>query len=560
MQEAGLNIIGDYDVSDLTGIEVPGFQVLDQQKARDILQPLTEVFNFDGLESDYILKFLTRSQSSTATITEGDMIAQTNDLVYEHTRIEELELPQSIQLTTGDPDNDFQQATQQAQRVLFPAPTVASASQLSFEAPVFIDQTDARQSAEINLFRVWNERNVFTFRTSWEFLRTDPGDVITLSLDNGLTTLARVEQTIIGADLVMEFRVVGQGEGLYVSNIIGGESDSIQNNIPIIKNSQLFLLDTPFLRDVDATALGVSRIYWAGSSFDGSEWPGGVLSESLDNQTFEALSSKNIGVSHGVTTADLPVTAEPFVWDDENTITFTPLIGGDQFSSSTDESVLNGANAVGIIRPGSAREVEVIQFVNVLQNANSTITLSRLLRGRRGTEVFGVTPHLSGSQIVLLRDNLIDSYLDAASEFNQPHFYKLTTVGQDIDDAPVVNYTPQERSLKPRAPHNQQATTNVSDIDITWVRRTRFNTNILTTFGTVPLNEETEEYELEILDGPGGSIVRTVTGLTTPFYKYLNADFTSDLGGTPTELTIQVYQISASIGRGFTTEITIPVL
>jgi hypothetical protein len=99
-----------------------------------------------------------------------------------------------------------------------------------------------------------------------------------------------------------------------------------------------------------------------------------------------------------------------------------------------------------------------------------------------------------------------------------------------------------------------------SSTDFTWERRTRVGGEVFDDVALVPLSEDTEEYELEIFDGPGGSIVRTVTGLTTPAYNYSSANQTTD-GFTPPiqTATIKLYQISAQVGRGFSEEVTISV-
>jgi hypothetical protein len=69
--------------------------------------------------------------------------------------------------------------------------------------------------------------------------------------------------------------------------------------------------------------------------------------------------------------------------------------------------------------------------------------------------------------------------------------------------------------------------------------------------GEVPLAEDTEEYELEILDGPGGTALRTETGITTTSFTYTSGMQSADFGGAQTELSFVVYQISAQVGRGF---------
>jgi hypothetical protein len=92
-----------------------------------------------------------------------------------------------------------------------------------------------------------------------------------------------------------------------------------------------------------------------------------------------------------------------------------------------------------------------------------------------------------------------------------------------------------------------------SDIALSWVRQTRVGGHGWPDGITedVPLAEDSEAYELEVLDGPGGSVVRTATGLTSPSFTYTTAMQAADFVGTQTQLTFRVYQVSAQVGRGF---------
>jgi hypothetical protein len=72
--------------------------------------------------------------------------------------------------------------------------------------------------------------------------------------------------------------------------------------------------------------------------------------------------------------------------------------------------------------------------------------------------------------------------------------------------------------------------------------------------------KDTEEYELEILDGPGGAVLRTETGITTTSFTYTSGMQSADFGGAQTELSFVVYQISAQVGRGFPGERTVEIL
>jgi hypothetical protein len=74
------------------------------------------------------------------------------------------------------------------------------------------------------------------------------------------------------------------------------------------------------------------------------------------------------------------------------------------------------------------------------------------------------------------------------------------------------------------------------------------------------LAEDAEAYELQILDGPGGAVLRTETGITTTSFTYTSALQSADFGGAQTELTFRVYQISAQVGRGFASEATLEIV
>jgi hypothetical protein len=114
--------------------------------------------------------------------------------------------------------------------------------------------------------------------------------------------------------------------------------------------------------------------------------------------------------------------------------------------------------------------------------------------------------------------------------------------------------------LKPYAPAQLKATGSWgSNVTLSWQRRTRVGGELIDGTGEVPLAEDSEEYELEILDGPGGAVLRTATGLSDPEFTYTTAMQSADSGMAQTELTFRVYQISAQVGRGFAGEGTVDV-
>jgi hypothetical protein len=88
---------------------------------------------------------------------------------------------------------------------------------------------------------------------------------------------------------------------------------------------------------------------------------------------------------------------------------------------------------------------------------------------------------------------------------------------------------------------------NGSDIDLSWVRRSRIGSYWANDGGyTAPLGETLEQYVIRIKSGPGGTVLRTFTVNDATTKKYLSADITTDLGGIPSQLTFDARQVSGT--------------
>jgi hypothetical protein len=112
-----------------------------------------------------------------------------------------------------------------------------------------------------------------------------------------------------------------------------------------------------------------------------------------------------------------------------------------------------------------------------------------------------------------------------------------------------VAFTNEAASLKPYAAvHIHGSRNGAGDLTITWLRRTRFSGE-WRDLVDVPLNEASEAFEVDVLDG-AGQVVRTLNS-TNPLVTYSASDQTTDFGAPKSTVDIEVYQLSASVGRGF---------
>jgi hypothetical protein len=217
-------------------------------------------------------------------------------------------------------------------------------------------------------------------------------------------------------------------------------------------------------------------------------------------------------------------------------------------SSSTDLAVLNGANALLV---GG----ELIQFVNATQISAGVYTLSRLLRGRRNTE-YACGSHSIG-------DNVVDPTTGFSHEenslavLNLLRYYRGVTIGEDISTVTSQNVTLVGNDLKPAMPVHITGTRDIShNLTIGWIRRTRYAGDWLENTGAVPLNEDSEQYQIDIYNGI--TVVRTINWIPgtydsngNPQAAYSAAQQTTDFGSTQASISLKIYQISAQVGRGF---------
>jgi len=210
-------------------------------------------------------------------------------------------------------------------------------------------------------------------------------------------------------------------------------------------------------------------------------------------------------------------------------------------------SVLSGANLAAV--ENEAGDWEVFQFATADLVAVNTYDLSLFLRGQGGTEAAMQTDLPADARFVLLNGALEQVGLGEAERGLALQWrYGPLPYGLGHEA-----YTSQTRSfkgtgLRPLSPVHLNATRLAGgDISLSWVRRTRIDGDNWTSL-EVPLGEETEAYEIDIMQG--ATVKRMLTAATSPAI-YAAADQVTDFGSADfSTLTFQVVQLSRAYGRG----------
>jgi hypothetical protein len=233
------------------------------------------------------------------------------------------------------------------------------------------------------------------------------------------------------------------------------------------------------------------------------------------------------------------------LYDRGNTLEVELFGGG--LSGLPEIDVLAGSNAAAVKTNGG--RWEVLQFAEAELIGTRHYRLTQLLRGQLGTEQAMQTGADAGADFVLL-DQAVVTLPQRGDELGLPLSYRI---GPARDDHAAPSFaeltvTAEGVGLMPFAPVHLRARRDAGtgDLNLRWTRRTRFG-GVGWGLVDVPLNEASEAYRLEILDG--GDVVRSVE-LSAPAYLYTAAEQTADFGGTATGFAVRVAQVSAAVGPG----------
>jgi hypothetical protein len=519
----------EIDVSLITGT-VDGFVLSNRSTARSMIEELQKAFLFEGIESGSTIKFVPINQVSSVSINIDELLPMGSgqDAKYlEIGRIDTNELPKTLSINYIAKTADYQQGTQEAIRQIADSGEAETVS-----VAVVMDNDVARQLVEKMLYIRWTKSVSFSFSLPIKYLRLEPSDVISL-VDTSITHNIRIlKKQFSGQTLIFEGERI-DGEA-FTQTITGGNISVVGGVVFDPGDSSLFLLDIPVLRETDNNAG-----FYIASGRDKSTWRGAQVYRSTDDITYNLLSSIPVPTIAGQALTALPTGPHNYM-DRVNTVD-VQLLFADQLTSTSIDNLLNSVNSCVL---GD----ELIQFQTATLIGTRTYRLSNLLRGRLGSEQFKGS-HVIGERFVMLSPGgNLDRVLDSSSSLGISKYYKPVSVGQDIMDVTASTFTNSGKGLKPYAPCQFKSVQQLSgDFVLTWTRRTRFNGGWLNN-SDVPLNEEREEYTLNIYNGL--VIVRTAI-VSSPTFTYTASMQVSDFGSTQSTISAKVAQNSAIIGAGY---------
>jgi len=291
------------------------------------------------------------------------------------------------------------------------------------------------------------------------------------------------------------------------------------------------------LRDIDD-----NPGYYVAVTSPDPKWPGCALFQSDDNgTTYSQIATMATAATMGRVLGVLGDFAGGHITDEINTINVALTRGS--LSSVPYASLLNGAQTAII---GD----EIVHFRDAVLNDDGTYTVSGFLRGMRGSE-YAMGSHAAGERFILVNASTMQRIDGVTADLHVPKLYKAVTLGSTLARAAPRSFTNDGAGLKPYAPvHIGGGRDADGNLTINWTRRTRvsgeWRNNV-----DVPLGEASEVYEVEIVDETFTTVKRTFSGLTSPTVTYSADDQTADGYEEGDPVYVRVYQLSATVGRGY---------
>jgi hypothetical protein len=504
--------------------------------ARDTLQPLELAFFFDTRESAGKIVFAHRGAAApVAALTSDDLVETRPDAALSTlTRAQETDLPVSARIAFIAAGGDYPAAVEEARRLAGRSGRVALA-----DVPLVLDAEQAAEIAEVWLFEAWAARERTQFALPPSRLALEPGDAVSLAA-NGRTHLLRI--TAVGEHGARDVEALSLDPDLYAGAPAAardrGGSVSVIAGQPFV-----VFLDLPLLRGDEPPAAG----YAAAAQ---SPWPGPVaLYRSPEASGFRLEAVAPAPAVTGVTLDPLP--AGPASRFDRATSLRVRLDAG-TLASVTELALLGGGNIAAVRNEDG--EWEVLQFLSAALTAPATYTLAGFLRGQGGTEHAMREAVASGARFVLLDGALVRIDM-TEDEVGLAFNWRCGPASRDVGSPSYVQLTHTFRGegLKPLSPVHIRATRTGGDLSLAWIRRSRVGGDSWDAV-EVPLGEAQERYEIDILDG---ATVKRTLAVTTPATTYTAAQQTADFGAPQPSLSVRIYQLSATRGRGTPLEATV---
>jgi len=439
---------------------------------RSAAAPLVEAFGLELFDDGAVVRgpsnaALAVADADLGNSAEGEQVSR---IQREQSSVRSV--PAALRLAYYDPDRDYQSGEARA------SVGEQGGQERSSELPAVVDGTSAKAIVHRSLARSWAQRDRLSLRLPPRFLGLEPGERVLLPLSPAEWTVetCSIEGYVMAAGL--RPAVNAAVELVAQSGRIAANASAAQEPVT------LALFESP---DGGGQAESSPTLMLAASS-PGGKWKQRRVTVTVAGQSFAFLTARKRSVL-GRVLDGLPASS-PDLIDSANSVE-VELINDDQWlTSCDDESLANGANLAMI---GS----ELVQFGDAAATGPGRFRLSRLLRGRGGTE-WAIGGHQSSEWFAMVGDG-------NSAKLSLPPWVKgaTATAGPASGVGDSVAALVGGEALRPPSPvHLSGGLDSSGNLSLQWIRRSRSGWAWLDEVDA-PLGESTEQYRVTVAGTAG---------------------------------------------------------
>jgi GTA TIM-barrel-like domain/Putative phage tail protein len=519
---------------------VDGFVIDRPMAARAALQDVLQLFAIDVTESGGAVVFRSRKSAEVIALADTSRVEADDARVAleERRRQQETDLNSKLQLAFIDEWRDFAPASVARDRR-----DTSSKHEASMAIAASLDMPAAQNLLDALLEEGWTARETINFAMPPSIVGLEPGDV--MRRDDG--SFWHVKRITDGVERRVE------AQRFDFANY--ANAASVQPRTRVSKfdvgfgSAHVVMMDLATTRGISAGQSPTAP--WVAAA--AKPWPGTLnIMRDVGGGDYQFMRSVDAQATMGRTQTALATGITHRV-DWTQYIDVKMLAGA--LSSAPMQSVLNGANAAAI--GNSQTGFEIIQFANAELISPNLYRLRGLLRAQAGSlaEMLAMRP--VNEEFILLNAAVFPTTIDLATA-SAPQNWRVGPAINDDAHSSYVNIAlpSSRRGLRPLSPAQVRVGKLATGLVFSWIRRTRSDGDSWD-IAEVPLGEETESYNVEILNT--GGAVKRVASVALPHFNYATADMIADFGAVPATLKLRVAQINASYGAGTPTEVTFNV-
>jgi hypothetical protein len=435
-------------------------------------------------------------------------------------------VPTEATLAHYDPGRDYQTGLQRATR-----PGAALTSDRRAVAAA-LDAASAKALVARRLDLLWAERRSAKLHLGWSRIGLAAGSRIRVGGRSGLWRLER--WTLDRMVLTLELSGVPGAAAAPAEGASGGRP--VGQPDLLHGATSLLLLDLP-LAGEDLPARPRLLVAAAGAE---AGWRRAELTASFDGGSSWAAAGSTAPSAIMGTALTAPVAAGSALLDTRSGFEVELLNDAMWLEGRSDAALAAGANLAVLGE-------ELIQFGIAEPLGERRFRLSRLLRGRRGTE-WASGLHPPGEPFALIEAESLAVVEAPLAAIGGDAQLLAGGIG-DSEGAPAVRRIEGEAMRPPSPVHLRAERRENGDLALSWVRRSRNGWAWLSGSDT-PLGEEAESYRLTLA---GAGFDRSVT-VPAPAYLYTAAEQAADgLAGPLTYTVVQLGTSAASRPESATT-------